>query len=254
MRESFDPSAARGLSGCRYATLGPLIVFLCAVAGSPAGNAQPVPARIAPIGSTPDGQSYGRWAAQWWQWLLGIPVDVNPALDLTGDHCAEQQSGKVWFLAGSMEVQPVGRHCEIPADTSLFFPILNHVNFAIETDPPSTRTEAFVRSEAQCSAPVTELSAWIDDKPVANLRRYFTGLSGNASPLFHVNVPPNNIFGTQFASGRPPLYSPVAEQGYYLFVYPLSPGAHTIRWSGAGCLPDFRQQITYRLLVKPAVR
>lgn len=29
--------------------------------------------RIAPIGTMPAGQTYGRWAAEWWQWALGIP-------------------------------------------------------------------------------------------------------------------------------------------------------------------------------------
>jgi hypothetical protein len=30
------------------------------------------------------------------------------------------------------------------------------------------------------------------------------------------------------------LLSPSAEQGYYLFLYPLSPGKHTIRWVASG--------------------
>jgi hypothetical protein len=44
--------------------------------------------------------------------------------------------------------------------------------------------------------------------------------------------------------------SPTAEQGYYLFVRPLSPGTHTIRWIASGCQsPEFSQDVTYHLTV-----
>jgi hypothetical protein len=44
--------------------------------------------------------------------------------------------------------------------------------------------------------------------------------------------------------------SPTAEQGYYLFVRPLSSGAHTIHWIASGCSsPDFKLDITYNLTV-----
>ena len=33
--------------------------------------------RIARIDAKPQGQTYGRWAAEWWQWALGIPNAVN---------------------------------------------------------------------------------------------------------------------------------------------------------------------------------
>ena len=46
------------------------------------------------------GQTYGRWAAEWWQWALGVPGAVNPLTDTTGEHCAQRQVDKVWFLAG----------------------------------------------------------------------------------------------------------------------------------------------------------
>ncbi|MGH8653080.1 MAG: hypothetical protein ACREYE_13335 [Gammaproteobacteria bacterium] len=43
--------------------------------------------------------------------------------------------------------------------------------------------------------------------------------------------------------------SPSAEQGYYLFVRPLRPGTHTIRWIASGCTPGNSQDITYHLMV-----
>src|SRR5215216_167820 len=57
--------------------------------------------QIAPIQTIPEGQTYGCWAAEWWQWALGVPAAVNPLTDTTGEHCAQRQVDKVWFLAGS---------------------------------------------------------------------------------------------------------------------------------------------------------
>lgn len=64
------------------------------------GSGDPRPS-IAPIDTQPAGQTYGRWAAEWWQWALGIPGAVNPVTDTTGGHCGQRQVDKVWFLAGS---------------------------------------------------------------------------------------------------------------------------------------------------------
>src|SRR5215510_7055933 len=89
--------------------------------------------RIAGIDTKPEGQTYGRWAAEWWQWALGIPADVNPLTDTTGEHCAQRQVDQVWFLAGSASLDPavpppaVDRTCEIPKGKSLFFPLINTI-------------------------------------------------------------------------------------------------------------------------------
>ena len=103
--------------------------------------------RIAGIHTKPEGQTYGRWAAEWWQWALGIPALVNPLTDTTGEDCAQRQVDSVWFLAGSMSSDPVVRTCEFPAGKSLFFPLINTIYGAFLNDPPETRTEDFVREE-----------------------------------------------------------------------------------------------------------
>src|SRR5262245_9772768 len=92
----------------------------------------------APIRTSPEGQTYGRWAAEWWQWALGIPADVNPLTDTTGEHCAQRQVDQVWFLAGSVSTDPVVRTCKIPEGKSLFFPLINTLYGAFLNDPPET--------------------------------------------------------------------------------------------------------------------
>jgi hypothetical protein len=206
------------------------------------------PPFIAPVQTEPAGQTYGRWAAEWWQWALGIPGDVNPLADTTGEHCAQRQVDKVWFLAGSTTADPVVRACEIPAGKSLFFPLINNIYGAFLNDPPETRTDEYVRAAGSCTEPA-EISVWIDGDKVHKPTRFFTGPSGSQSPFFNVQLPAGNLFGVDDTVVPELVFSPSAEQGYYLFVGPLRPGRHSIRWVASGCTPGQSQDITYNLTV-----
>ncbi len=207
---------------------------------------------IAPINSLPGGQTYGRWAVEWQQWVVSNAVNTSPILDQTGANCGERQVGKVWFLAGVFGTEPVSRSCTIPAGKALFFPMINSAYFAYLDDPPEFRTDAFVRSASTCSN--VDISIWIDGIKVPRPTRFFTGPGGSPSPLFNAQLPPNNIFGAQ-TDPTVPNYArdlalvPSGEQGYYLFVYPLSTGSHKIRWIAHGCTTGGMQDITYHLTV-----
>jgi hypothetical protein len=204
--------------------------------------------QIAPIKTTPAGQTYGRWAAEWWQWALGVPAAMNPLTDTTGEHCAQRQVDEVWFLAGSIMADPVVRACEVPAGKLLFFPLINNFYGAFLNDPPETRTEEFVRAAGSCTEPA-EISVEIDGFKIPRPTRFFTGASGSQSPFFNVQLPPGNLFGADETTVPELVLSPSAEQGYYLFVRPLRSGRHTIRWSASGCTPGNTQDITYHLTV-----
>lgn len=204
---------------------------------------------IAQIDAEPSDQTYGRWAAEWWQWALGIPAAVNPLTDTTGENCFQRQVDNVWFLAGSTSADPVVRACQIPAGKSLFFPLINIVYGAFLNDSPDTRTEEFMRATGSCSEPA-QISVWIDSFKVPNPTRFFTGASGSQSPLFNVQLPPENLYDFDEKAVPELVFSPSAEQGYYLFVQPLSPGTHTIRWTASGCTPGNSQDITYNLTVE----
>jgi len=217
-----------------------------AVAG---GNGNGPGSLIAPIRTEPGGQTYGRWAVEWMQWAQGTPAATNPISDLTGESCSQRQVGDVWFLAGSWyNAGHVERSCEIPAGKSLFFPLINGGYGAFLNDPPDTRTEEFVRKAAACTVPA-QISVWIDDFKVPRPLQYFTGKSGSLSPLFNLQLPPGNLFSDDTAVIPELLLSPSAEQGYYLFVQPLPPGKHTIRWVATGCQPNASQDIIWHLRV-----
>lgn len=203
---------------------------------------------VAPIDSTPEGQTYGRWATQWQEWVVGIPAAENPLTDATGQYCGQRQVDRVWFLAGTFGPGSAVRACSIPAHKALFFPLINSAYFAFLSDPPENRTVEYVRSQAKCTEPA-QVSVSIDGVRVANPQRFFTGPSGSESPIFNVQLPPGNLFGLDEAAAPELLLSPSAEQGYYLFLYPLSPGKHTIRWVASGCTAGLFQDITYNLIV-----
>lgn len=236
----------------RYTVLIPAVIAFFGLSACPAVAAETdddASRFIAPIQSNPNGQSYGRWAAEWWQWALGVPAAASPLTDMTGEHCAQRQVGDVWFLAGTAFIaSPVVRTCDLPAGKSLFFPLINILYGAFLNDPPETRTEAFVRAAGACTEPA-EISVWLDGLTVRRPRQFFTGASGSQSPLFNVQMPPRNVLGVDETIVPELVLSPSAEQGYYLFVHPLAAGAHTIRWIASGCVSGGFQDITYHLTV-----
>jgi hypothetical protein len=222
-----------------------------APSAKPAWSDEHKPAHVAPIHTSPEGQTYGRWATQWYQWALGAPAAVNPVLDTTGAHCAQRQVSDVWFLAGSFGSDSVTRVCTVPAGKALFFPLINTGYFAFLNDPPETRTDAYVRAQGSCSEPA-EIAVWIDGFKVPRPTHFITGPSGSESPLFNVQMPPGNVLGADETAVPELFLGPSAEQGYYLFVRPLRPGAHKIRWLASGCTPGQSQDITYNLTVSPS--
>lgn len=218
--------------------------------GKQASPKAPAAPRVAEVNSNPEGQTYGRWASEWWQWALSNPAATNPVTDTTGAHCAQRQAGDVWFLAGSFGSSPVTRSCAIPFGKSLFFPLINTFYGAyLNDEPPSTRTPEFVRSMATCTE-AAQISVRIDRFNVPKPTRFFTGPSGSQSPIFYVQMPPDNLFGADPTTIPELVLHPAAEQGYYLFVKPLARGLHTISWTATGCVPGFAQDIIYNLNVQ----
>jgi hypothetical protein len=166
--------------------------------------------------------TYGEWTARWWQWALSIPEDRNPAADETGENCHEGQSGPVWFLAGTFGGLNE-RVCTIPPGKSILFPIVNQLCTFIER--PNLRTESELRSCAvSLNEGVTELMVTIDGEPISEqqLRSYRV-----QSPLFDVALPNGNIITGQEGSTQG------VSDGFWVFLPPLTPGAHDIHFRGA---------------------
>ncbi|MER7009223.1 hypothetical protein ABT297_40115 [Dactylosporangium sp. NPDC000555] len=89
-----------------------------------AGCNGPTGAGTAPPTASPAQRSI---QARWWEWAATEPVDTNPVADRTGTHCARNQPGDVWFLAGTFGGQ-VQRRCTVPLGVRLVAPAINLVS------------------------------------------------------------------------------------------------------------------------------
>jgi len=174
------------------------------------------------LGSYPYGTSYAKWTSKWWQWVLSIPVENNPVNDNTGKNCAINQSGPVWFLAGTLG-GVVERNCSIPSGKAILFPILNHG--CTLADEPTIKSEKELLLHAKREMDIiSDLEVTVDGSKLKGLQRYRV-----RSPIFDVILPENSLFG-----GRP---GPTrgAGDGYWLFLEPLVNGNHKI-YSFGSCL------------------
>ena len=196
------------------------------------------------IRSAPYGKTYTDWATTWWKWVVETPASAS-AIFGKGD-CRSNQAGNVWFLWGDFAGKnKVTRKCNLPADTALFFPLINYSYFSFPSDPANTRTKPFVLSRVACTP--AQLSASIDGMPVAMPTQYFV-----PPHLFDVTLPADNVFG--FPGGT--VFSPNSDAGYYLFLNPLSPGERNIQWSASWTCPQpdsgntYQQNVTYVITVK----
>jgi hypothetical protein len=223
-----------------------VLAYALALGGPAAASAQDATPLASPAaGPTvlpPDepayGLTYGEWAARSSQWVLSLPLDVNPHADPTGEHCGYGQAGPVFFLAGS-DTGTAERACTVPAGTALLLPLLAASCTTVEPPPFFGRDEAELRACAEALfATRAELTATVDGVAVPDLERYRA-----QSPLFTVALPADNWLGVE-----PAVAAGVAD-GYWLLLAPLPPGEHELRFGGA--LPEIGvvAEFTYHLTV-----
>lgn len=200
--------------------------------------------------SKPFGKSWEDWAVLWWQWCSAEPDNTNPASDRTGSHCDRNQTDpNVWFLAGTFG-ETVQRRCDIPRNKSLFFPII--------TDRISFAEHSFLKTKEQLDAyaksdldSTTVCEAWLDGMELENLHQ-----NRVHTPLFIFEAPQG-----EFGSINKESLQAVSD-GYWVFLRPLAPGEHAIRFVGQKLLydivyldnikenkPIFRVDVQYELTV-----
>lgn len=206
---------------------------------------EPVNAPVLPL--APDyrleGQSMAELSAQWWQWAMSSPTQENPVEDATGEHCAVNQQGPAWFLAGGFGSSKIRRRCVVPAGKHLFFPAVNMVYY------PKYEHSNVTCAEAQAGAALNNDSALdvfltIDGQPVADTQRYRV----RTTDCF-------NVFARVPAQYGAPDAFPSASDGYWFLLPPLARGEHVLKFggryvSGADDYGNMVQDIEYRLVVE----
>lgn len=207
------------------------------------GNPNP---NVAPPRSRPYGHSYGEWEARWWQWAMRIPNDRNPILDATGAHCAEGQSGPVWFLAGNYG-GVTRRECTVPRGRALFVPLLNQVWWQTLQDDPAN-TIPWMYGWVRDAVRGAQITASLDGRPVVEPTRYY-----EETPVFTTRFPTENPWGFD-ATWLPVVRGLLTcdtsvDAGYALMIHPLPPGDHTLHFEGANA-GGFSLDVTYTLHVR----
>jgi hypothetical protein len=192
----------------------------------------------------PYGQSFPKWSEKWWQWLVSIPQDRNPANDKTGQFCSlGQNDSHVWNLAGGGNGVYV-RSCTIPRGMGILFqPVGTECSYV---EFPKAKTEADLRTCAVEGDQPNSVGVEIDGKEIKNIERYIV-----QTPLFQLKFPPNNIFVNNTGT-----YGAVSHATVIL-LNPLAPGKHVIHFNQS-TLPDpnnptqipYSYDITYNLMVK----
>lgn len=196
-----------------------------------AGNPNP---RVLPVGSKPYGMSYGDWGGAWWAWALGIPADMNPILDPDGTFGAVDQSGPVWFLAGTFG-GAVERTVSVPRGKALFFPLVNSVWWApddlefaafvaeefLGLDPATLSDEELIRLGAGFQVTFTELTmtCTVDGEPLQNLEQYRAA----SAPFVIEDADLLDDFGIPIAEDNF-----AVSDGYWIMLSPLPAGRHEI--------------------------
>ena len=226
--------------------------------------------------------------AVWWQWVLGIPLSVNPLVDTSGAHAFEEQPySDLLFLCGTLIVNglpsgdvegKVTRSIRVKEGTALFFPLLNTeadnvcgIPHLGENDPSNSDScLAAQLSTHGLGIPQLRAIAAAQMDSATDLKAKLINPIGSSidvshnrlqSPIFSYTLPPapNNMldfFGIHNVSGR---VSPVVSDGHWSFVPGLMvPGFYTLQFGGS--VPfigndnnphTFTEVITYEITVIP---
>ena len=186
----------------------------------------------------PFGRSWEEWATKWWQWFLSMPIDNNPAYDITGEKAnVNQPYPNVWFLAGTTG-GTAERTITVPVGKAILVPIINITTSYLEN--PNLRTEgdmaAYVNSHMK---DIVKKEASIDGEDLLISDNYRV-----RCPTFSFFFPKNNIYGVH--EGR----TKGTGDGYWLFIKPLSRGTHTIRTSGACMSGKIKIDTNIKLIIE----
>ncbi len=202
-----------------------LAVLAVAVAlGTSAEPATPVPLEATPVASPVPvlpvafpadalvyGTSYGEWTARYWQWLLSLPVDANPALDASGASCGYGQSGPVFFVPPNLPP------CTVPAGTAVMVHIAGDVCSSLDLDRSLGSEEELRACAAEEADRYANIAVQVDGQPVGDIAEFRF-----ASAEFPFVVPEPNILGAPGGIGL------AASDGYWLILLPLAPGEHEV--------------------------
>jgi hypothetical protein len=189
------------------------------------------------IESAPFGLQFSEWCVRWVKWCLEQPIEINPAKDITGKNSCQNQSGPVWFLAGTFGGS-VTRRCTIPMEKAIMFPIIEKECSFAEDKHIKTEADLISRTSDETSR-ISHLEASVDGVTLQDLSKYRV-----QTPVFDLIFPKNNVYSVHEGPTR------ATSNGFWVFLEPLSAGEHKIYFKGVHRQPDFHTEVTYHLFIK----
>ena len=179
--------------------------------------------QVEPPGAIVAGQSIAAWTTNWWRWAAALAPPGDPFSDTTGQFANVNQSGPVFFLAGS----PAGstsRHFRIPGNTYILVPL--RVGEWSQLELGFDQTAAQIRQAAQQQAnQIDSLHATLDGVPISQTTLF---THRETSPDFNFDAVANN----QVAINGVGNSGIAVADGYFLMLAPLAPGTHTLNYGG----------------------
>ncbi len=192
-------------------------------------------------GSTVEGKTIAEWTTDWTQWATSFSVPNDPFTDSTGAFANMNQSGPVFFIAGTLGGS-AQRTFKVPTNTYLLLPMLN-VSFSQAELGDFSLTETEIRDFVTGLVDeVDSLHASVDGVDIENLFDH-----REESPAFSYNAAVDNIFGAP--SGNSGI---TVSDGYWLMIAPLAPGeTHVINFGGGVSSFDFNVDVTATITAVP---
>lgn len=173
----------------------------------------------------PYGKTFGAWTANWWQWIMSIPEERNPLLDLTGKYWnINQPSTDVWFLVGNFaRANNTFPHRRIKMDSGrgILFPVLNCEASFLEYPDLKTHNDLLrhVRDD---------VNSVVKNELFINGTRY-EGLRVPSDPeIFKLTINEDNPFEIKNSG-----LTDAAADGYWAFLKPGPRGIYSIQFEGS---------------------
>ena len=197
-----------------------------------------------PTSASPFGIPYIQWVIKWWQWDLSIPIQDHPNTNYTAEKCSRGQvrDSPVWFLALPFgEEQSAERTCSIPKDKAIISGLLS--GECDSSDPRITSDEQM----KQCASEGDDFGAIevsLDGKDL----KYDMNANRVKSDFFNITYIKDNFFQAPVGTFRSTI------DGYYLFLKPLAPGEHELKYKVSVVNPtktefNYFQEVIYHLKV-----
>jgi hypothetical protein len=142
----------------------------------------------------------------------------------------------------------VVRNVFVPQGTTLFFPVVNQINFNTPDMCGQGHNDLLVSDMRTASAAfidkVSNLSVTVDGIAIRNVPRV-------RSVVFEIALPEDNVFVplcADLAAGG--VFSPAVDDGFYVLLNPLSVGNHTVHFHAKNASQKFEEDVTYNVNVK----